>query len=93
MKEALSKRISTLCFILLVSAILLYSLDLEHDDKANSPIKEYYEDNMQETGSRNMVEAVLLDYRAYDTFGEVIVLYLAIIGVLLLGKKARREDA
>ena len=42
-----------------------------------------------ETGAANVVTAILLDYRAYDTLGEASVLFCAILGVatVLRGRK------
>jgi len=46
-----------------------------------------------ETGSANMVTSVVVNYRAFDTLGEITVLFLAAVGVSLLmggsGKKKR----
>ena len=38
----------------------------------------------QDTGALNLVTAIYLGYRAFDTLGETIVLILAVIGVNLL---------
>jgi multisubunit Na+/H+ antiporter MnhB subunit len=43
----------------------------------------YYLDHAaSETGAANIVASVILDYRAYDTLGEVTVLLTAILGTL-----------
>ena len=39
-----------------------------------------------ETGAENLVTAIYLGYRAFDTFGETVVLLLAVSGVLFLIK-------
>lgn len=46
-----------------------------------------------ETGSANMVTSVVVNYRAFDTLGEVTVLFLAAIGVSILmsGTKKKRK--
>jgi multicomponent Na+:H+ antiporter subunit B len=42
----------------------------------------------EETGARNLVSAVYLGYRAFDTLGETIVLLCAVSGsVFLLGER------
>lgn len=42
----------------------------------------------RETGSINLVSAIYLGYRAFDTLGETVVLLLAVAGVgLFLGRK------
>ena len=51
----------------------------------------YISDSMKETGIPNIVTAVLASYRGYDTFGEVVVIFTAGIGVLaLLGHGSNR---
>ena len=44
------------------------------------------------TGATNVVTAILLDFRAYDTLGEATVILAAIVGVLaVLRRPAKRE--
>lgn len=45
--------------------------------------------NLEASGVGNPVTAVLLNYRSYDTFLEVAVLLLALIGIWAVAKKAR----
>lgn len=57
-----------------------------------SPTMEYVKNGLQETGASNIVSAVLLDYRGYDTLGEATVLFTAILGALaIIRRKARKE--
>lgn len=52
----------------------------------------YIERTRADTGSNNVVTAVLFDYRGYDTLGEATVLFAAIIGcAAILGAGIRRE--
>ena len=45
---------------------------------ANNEVTErYIEKGMEETGAVNIVAGVILDYRAFDTFGESCVLFVA----------------
>jgi multicomponent Na+:H+ antiporter subunit B len=39
---------------------------------------------LEDTGSRNLVTAVLLAYRGYDTFGEVVVIFAALAAVMVV---------
>lgn len=41
----------------------------------------YVEAGPRETGAENLVTGVLLNYRAYDTFGEVLVIFAALAAV------------
>ncbi|MCI9360706.1 MAG: hypothetical protein HFG65_07020 [Hungatella sp.] len=64
----------------------------------------YIEKGLQETGAVNIVTGMILDYRAFDTFGESCVLFIASCCVLVLlridaaskdetTKKRRKEAA
>lgn len=44
----------------------------------------YIEKGLEETGAVNMVTGMILDYRAFDTFGESCVLFIASCCVLVL---------
>ena len=48
-----------------------------------------------ETGSANMVTSIVVNYRSFDTLGEVTVLFIAALGVglLLAGHKKRQQAA
>jgi len=51
----------------------------------------YIEWGGEETGSSNLVTAIITDYRLYDTMGEVTVLFTAILGVtMILGRNHHR---
>jgi multicomponent Na+:H+ antiporter subunit B len=47
---------------------------------------------MQEIGVPNIVTSVLASYRAFDTFGEVVVIFTAGMGVLALLSIVRRPE-
>lgn len=54
---------------------------------------EYIRNGVEGTGSVNLVTAVLLDYRAYDTLGEATILFTAVMGVLaILRIKTRKTE-
>lgn len=44
----------------------------------------YIEQGLQETGAVNIVTGMILDYRAFDTFGESNVLFAATMAVMIL---------
>ena len=51
----------------------------------------YIQEGLKNTGAANIVSAVILDYRAYDTLGEATVLFTSIIGAtVILRKKAKK---
>ena len=57
---------------------------------ADAPSTTYLRDGLAGTGGPNIVTAVLLDFRAWDTLGEATVLFCAALGtVAVLRRKAR----
>jgi multicomponent Na+:H+ antiporter subunit B len=54
-------------------------------DPANNEVSaRYIESGLQETGAVNFVTGMILDYRAFDTFGESCVLFISSCCVLVL---------
>lgn len=51
----------------------------------------YLKEGLIKTGAANLVSAVILDYRAYDTLGEATILFTAVIGVLAVMRKVGRK--
>ena len=67
------------------------------DNPANNEVsRKYIEDAMEDTGAVNIVAGMILDYRAFDTFGESTVLFVAAGTVIILlrndQKKKGKED-
>jgi multicomponent Na+:H+ antiporter subunit B len=54
---------------------------------------DYLDRSVPETGIPNVVTAVLASYRGFDTLGEVVVIFTAGIGVLLLLKRSPRRES
>lgn len=74
-------------------------LDLPGFADPDSPVhthpltERFLQTSTEEIGVPNAVTSVLASYRGYDTFGEVVVIFTAGIGVLvLLGRNRRRRD-
>jgi multicomponent Na+:H+ antiporter subunit B len=82
----------TLCLIFL---LLTASHDLplfgSADTPANNELAAYYIDNaVRDTGAVNIVAAVILDYRAFDTLVESTVLFTAAMAVMAVLKKGKK---
>ncbi|MBM3249703.1 MAG: DUF4040 domain-containing protein [Candidatus Omnitrophica bacterium] len=56
-----------------------------------SVVKKYLEEGTSETGAVNLVTAVILDFRAYDTLGEATVLFTAVIGIMAVLRPRGRK--
>lgn len=87
-----------LVIVLLTGGTLIYGLsDLPPFGSADNPVHQhvaprYIEQSAEEVDVPNLVTAILGSYRAFDTLGEVVVIFTAGMGVLLLiGGRRRRE--
>ena len=57
------------------------------------PVSKYYENAYELAGGKNIVNTILGDFRAFDTMLEVVVLFIAGLGVYSLIKlKAKKEE-
>ena len=87
-----------LLVVIVTGGLLIYgTLDMPHFGSAAAPIHQhvaprYINDSMQEIGVPNIVTSVLASYRAFDTFGEVVVIFTAGMAVLALLFVARRRE-
>ena len=84
-----------LFFALLMTVLDLPEIGLLSNPDNNEVEKRYVEKGIEETGAVNTVAGMILDYRAFDTFGESNVLFAATICVtvmLRVSAKRKRED-
>lgn len=92
------KPLSALFIVVITGSLLIYgTFDMPYFGATDAPIHNhvtprYVNDSMQEIGVPNIVTSVLASYRAFDTFGEVVVVFTAGIGVLALLSVARRPE-
>ena len=57
----------------------------QEDNPINNEVSErYLEQGAEETGSENVVTAMIIGYRGFDTLGESCVLFLAVAAVMIL---------
>lgn len=78
--------------LLIISTLLLTVSHLppygQFSNPANNEVtQKYIEDGVEETGAVNVVAGIILDYRAFDTFGESCVLFVASCSVMMLMTK------
>lgn len=80
----------SLSLVTLVGALLVAAtLDMPAFGSPHAPAQQhvaprYITESMNEIGIPNIVTSVLASYRAYDTLGEVVVIFTAGLGVLAL---------
>lgn len=51
----------------------------------------YLKEGLSQVGATNLVSAVILDYRAFDTLGEATILFTAVLGVLAVVRRIGRK--
>ena len=82
---AVSILICLLLIMILVYAVsYLPSVGGESNPTNNEVPERYIREGLQETGAVNIVTGVILNYRSFDTFGEVTVLFIATCCVMIL---------
>ena len=82
----------TLIAMLLVAVSWLPPVGAADNPASNEVAAKYIEDGLQDTGAVNIVTGMILDYRAFDTFGESNVLFIATCTVLILLRSDKKKD-
>ncbi len=83
-------RIMAVVFCVVLGGLLLVTVSyLPPTGRASKPdnnevAARYIENGMQETGAVNVVTGMILTYRAFDTFGETNVLFIATCCVMIM---------
>ena len=88
---------SVLCCLALIVMLLtavsyLPPVGAADNPSSNEVAAKYIEDGLQDTGAVNIVTGMILDYRAFDTFGESNVLFIATCTVLILLRSDEKKD-
>ena len=74
---------------LFVGAFALFAASTDRESTAAG---EFLARSLPEGGGKNVVNVILTDFRALDTFGEITVLLVAAIGISLLVRTPLRRD-
>ena len=81
-----------LLLILLTAVSYLPPVGAADNPASNEVAAKYIEDGLQDTGAVNIVTGMILDYRAFDTFGESNVVFIATCTVLILLRSDKKKD-
>ncbi|NPA75437.1 MAG: cation:proton antiporter [Euryarchaeota archaeon] len=105
MRKAIAIIISVAVFVILAYFFVTSSAPINYttggdyvnpinDHQANQSVpQQYLNDSRKDTGSQNVVTAIVVEYRGFDTLGEVTVLFTAATGLaILLGEYKRRIE-
>ncbi|MBQ0071406.1 MAG: hypothetical protein KBS81_06075 [Spirochaetales bacterium] len=94
-------RITSLVVCILIIGVLLYTIAFmpsfgrAENPSNNEVAARYIESGIEETGAVNFVTGMILDYRAFDTFGESCVLFIAATCVQILlsiDQKSKKKE-
>ena len=97
-KEERHKAIYIFISLLAISIFLIFAYScLKCLPEFGYPImkvsKTYVEEALQKTGATNIVSAILLDYRGYDTLGEATILFDVVVGTLVVLRMTGRKKS
>ena len=79
------------CMLLTVSQSPSYGS--ASNPAVNEVVEKYLADSIKDTGAVNAVAGMILDYRAFDTFGESTVLFVAAGTVIILLRNDQKKKA
>ena len=90
--------IALLVVLIATYGIVIAVAELPPYGMADNPVhnqvsERYINESMEDTGIPNMVTSIVLDYRAYDTMFETIVLFTAALSVVITLKYTKKRGS
>lgn len=71
-------------YIFIVCAYVLWANSFVTNQFGREMTQHYIQHSLKETGSSNIVTAIYLNYRYYDTLFEALMLLFSVIGVIYM---------
>ena len=89
--------LAVICCVTLIALLLFTVSHLPPMGESTNPahnevVDKYVRDGLSDTGAVNIVSGMILDYRAFDTFGESNVLFIAACTVLILMRNDKKKE-
>jgi len=84
--------VSILLLVVIILGITLALIAIPFGESIGQIGEHYIENGIKETGAANVVTSVVLEYRGFDTLGEVTILFIAAVGlgaVMATSKKSK----
>lgn len=78
------KRIFSIIILLVLGLLIINAMQFKFGQPGGRDSDYYLEHGREETGALNMITAIYLNYRAYDTLGEATIFFAAALGVFML---------
>lgn len=87
------RKIISFVLIVIIAVGVFLSLEEIPFGTSSSRVRKYYLDNgIKQTGATNIVTSVVVNYRGFDTLGEVTVLFLATIGLSAILYREKEKE-
>ena len=87
--------VAVISCVMLIGVLLFVLANLprygEENPRTTEVVERYVEKGVEETGAVNIVAGLILDYRAFDTLGESHVLFTALVCVMILLRKDKKN--
>jgi len=80
------RKVAYVCLLIFFCVLYLSVSSLNLGERETATY--YLEEGTTETGSPNIVNSIVWDFRSYDTLGEESVLFVAALGVFLIAEEA-----
>lgn len=84
-------RIAAAALFVLIGFIILSSFSFQFGSPGPRFSDYYLENGIRDTGAINVITAIYLNYRAFDTLGEATVFFVTALGVFMLLRKKEEE--
>lgn len=86
------KRVLIIFVLIVLGYFILNAVHLDYG-RPRAGVSEYYvAHGVAETGALNLVTAIYLNYRLYDTLGEATVFFASALGVYMLLRKLKEGE-
>ena len=80
--------LATVSFIVVFLTLAYFALrSLPAFGNAAMKVSRFYIEGIMKTGLDNVVSAIIVNFRAYDTLGEIAILFTAIVGILAIARR------
>jgi len=88
------KTISFILLVILLIGIYYAIAQVHYGENKMEVSKHYINEGLKENGVTNIVTSVVLNYRGFDTLGEITILFIGAIGLglVLFGFETKRKD-
>ncbi len=81
------KRFIAIVVLALLGVVIISSLSFKYGEFGERVSDYYLKYGVEQTGAMNIVTAIYLNYRAFDTLGEATVFFATALGVFMLLRK------